>query len=165
MGQFHNREGYRTMARLIKYLLYLVAAGVVFVLLIQLIPVPQTNPPVVTQVRWDSPQTKDVFARACADCHSNETKWPWWTRIAPGSWLVYRDVKEGREEFNISDLTRLNTQRLDRFNREIDETVEEGEMPPWYYVIAHPEAALSDQEKQIITDGLSKTLSATLSSK
>lgn len=153
------------MSRVIRLFLLLVGAVVVCALLIQLIPVPQTNPPAVTNVKWDSTQTQDLFMRACADCHSNLTLWPWWTKVAPGSWLVYRDVTEGRQRFNISDLTRFNSNRADRFMRQIDETVREGSMPPWYYVILHPNAALNDTEKQQLIDGLQKTLQQSLASK
>lgn len=153
------------MSRLLRIFLILVAALVVCALLIQLIPVPQTNPQAVSNVKWDTPQTKELFMRACADCHSNDTLWPWWTKVAPGSWLVYRDVKEGREKFNMSDLTRFNVDREDRFDREIAETIQEGSMPPWYYVILHPNALLNDQEKQTLIDGLQKSLRSTLTSK
>jgi mono/diheme cytochrome c family protein len=117
---------------------------------------------VVTPVNWDSPQTADLFGRACADCHSNETVWPWYARVAPVSWLVARDVNEGREEFNLSDLSSLNGRKLNEMPREIDEKVSEGEMPMAIYLPLHPGAVLSAAEKQALIDGLQKTLSLTL---
>ena len=57
------------------------------------------NPEVLSVPQWDSPETKEFFNRACADCHSNETKWPWYSNIAPISWLVTHDVNKGREHF------------------------------------------------------------------
>lgn len=69
---------------------------------IQLIPVNRTNPPVTSPVKWDSPQTQSLAARACMDCHSNETVWPWYSYVAPTSWLVYYDVQRGRSQLNFS---------------------------------------------------------------
>ena len=74
--------------------------GVILVLavLAQLIPLPLRghNPAVVAEPKWDSPQTRELAKRACFDCHSNETVWPWYSYVAPVSWLLYRDVTEGR---------------------------------------------------------------------
>ena len=65
-----------------------------------------TNPAVVAEPKWDTPRTRELFFRACADCHSNETKWPLYSRIAPVSWLVYNDVHEGRSKLNVSEWNR-----------------------------------------------------------
>jgi hypothetical protein len=146
------------MPKIIRYILILIAAGVALLLLIQLIPVPHTNPPVLTQVTWDSPQTGELFTRACADCHSNETTWPWYSKVAPISWLVYRDVTEGRQRFNISELTNVSTNRMDRLIREVGGQISEGEMPPMIYLPMHPTAALTDAEKASLSAGLQVTL-------
>lgn len=136
----------------------LIGLGVVIVLalLIQLVPVNRENPAVVTQVSWDSPETRALWEHACADCHSNETTWPWYSYVAPVSWLVARDVREGREKFNISDLT---TSRLDKMMREIAEVVQEGEMPMPIYLVTHPEARLTSAERDALVKGLQATLS------
>src|SRR5512134_2904759 len=75
---------------------------------LQLVPYGRnhTNPPVQSAPQWDSPHTREWFARACADCHSNETVWPWYSNIAPISWLVQRDVDEGRRALNYSEWNR-----------------------------------------------------------
>jgi len=112
-----------------------------------------TNPPVVSEPQWDSPRTKELFNRACADCHSNETKYPWYSNIAPVSWLVARDIEEGREKFNVS---MLGIQKKNKVKDAADE-VKEGEMPILPYIIAHPEARLNDVEKKELIDGLEKT--------
>jgi hypothetical protein len=132
------------------------AIGVVILvfLLIQLIPVKRTNPPVLSEPNWDSPETRALAVTACFDCHSNETKWPWFTKIAPGSWLVYRDVTEGRRRLNFSE---WNTQRPRELG-ELAEVIDGGEMPPWYYVMMHPNAKLSDSEKQALIIGLQTSL-------
>lgn len=121
---------------------------------IQLVPFGRdhTNPPVSAEPAWDSPQTRATFMRACADCHSNETKWPWYTNVAPVSWLVSRDVNEGREKFNISAWG-----LQDNEGDEAAENVQEGDMPLWFYVPLHPEANLSAAEKEQFIQGLIAT--------
>jgi len=127
-----------------------------------LIPVERTNPPVVTQVKWDSPQTEALFKRACADCHSNGTVWPWYSQVAPVSWLVARDVNEGREKLNVSDLRAGDPERVRHNIEEIGEVVMEGAMPMPIYLPMHPEAVLTDAEKKALVSGLQKSLLATL---
>lgn len=124
-------------------------------LAIQLIPYGKShsNPPVVSQPKWDNPKTKEFFMRACADCHSNETKWPWYSNIAPVSWLVQYDVEEGREHFNVS---MWGVQKKNDGD-EAKEKFEEGDMPPWFYMIAHPEAKLSENEAKEFSKGLVAT--------
>lgn len=112
-----------------------------------------TNPPIVSEPQWDSARTKELFNRACADCHSNETKYPWYSNIAPISWLVMHDIEEGREKLNVS---MLGVQTKNKVRDAADE-VKEGEMPIPPYLITHPEARLSDAEKKELIDGLEKT--------
>ena len=122
--------------------------------LIQLVPYGRnhTNPPVTAEPAWDSPQTRALAVRACFDCHSNETTWPWYSNVAPMSWLIQRDVDEGRRRLNFSDWNRPQRER-GRLGR----IVTEGEMPPWYYVIIHPTANLSNAETQQLANGLGAT--------
>ena len=112
-----------------------------------------TNPPVVQEPQWDTPKTRALFMRACADCHSNETKWPWYSNIAPVSWLVQHDVDEGREHFNVSNWLHQKKNKGD----EAAEEVREGDMPPLVYLPAHPEARLSKIEKKELITGLINT--------
>lgn len=112
-----------------------------------------TNPPVMSEVQWDSPRTQELFNRACADCHSNETKYPWYSNIAPISWLIMHDIDEGREKMNVS---MIGIQKKNKLKDAADE-VKEGEMPIPPYLIAHPEARLSDAEKKELASGLEKT--------
>lgn len=109
-----------------------------------------TNPPVENQVAWDSPQTKEVFYRSCADCHSHETVWPWYSRFAPISWRVIDHVDEGREEFNISVRDMGDAD-------EAAETVQEGEMPLRDYLLLHSNAKLSGAAKDEFIAGLLAT--------
>lgn len=130
-------------------------ALVVLFVLIQFIPYGKdhTNPPVIAEPNWDSPRTKELFMRACGDCHSNETKWPWYSNIAPLSWSIYHHVVEGREHFNVS----MWGHQKKNEGEDAAEEVEEGEMPLKSYLLAHPEARLSDSEKKELIEGLKKT--------
>lgn len=133
-----------------------VAVGaLVLVLAAQVVPYGRahSNPPVTGQPEWDSPETKALFDRACADCHSHETKWPWYANIAPVSWLVTHDVHEGREHFNVSAWGVQDRNEGD----EAAEVVEAGEMPLVIYTPLHPEARLSEPEKAKLVAGLKAT--------
>ena len=127
---------------------------IVLGLAIQLIPYGRnhTNPPVVAEPPWDSPQTRALFMRACGDCHSNETTWPWYSNIAPMSWLVQMDVEQGRGAFNVSEWGRGRNKAW-----EAPQAIREGEMPPFQYTILHPSARLSAAEKQALIQGLLAT--------
>lgn len=133
----------------------LAALAALLLVAIQFVPYgrDRANPNVQGEPAWDSPRTHALFRRACGDCHSHETRWPWYSGFAPVSWLVYRDVTEGREHFNVS---RWGVQKKNEGN-EAYEKLREGEMPPWFYLPAHPEAWLSDQEEQALLAGLAET--------
>ncbi|MCF6245480.1 MAG: heme-binding domain-containing protein [Sulfurovum sp.] len=123
--------------------------------LIQFIPYGKdhTNPNVIAEPKWDSPKTRELFMKACVDCHSNETKWPAYSNIAPISWIVYNHVVEGREHLNVSEWKEGKYKDAN----EAAEEVEEGEMPLKSYLLVHPEAQLSEDEKKILIEGLKKT--------
>lgn len=135
--------------RLKKLLLY-AGAGLALVLVgIQFVPVAAMENPAVVADFDESQEVEAVLRRACYDCHSNEVKWPWYSRVAPASWLVARDVVEGRKAFNFSDWPEDEDDR--QFNREQAlEEVEEGEMPPWFYTPLHPEAKLTPKDLEIL---------------
>jgi hypothetical protein len=123
--------------------LLVLAAGLV---LAQLVPVDRVNPPGGGDVEAP-PEVRAILKRACYDCHSSETVWPWYARVAPVSWLIERDVREGRKEVNFSTFTEYTVQRRQRKWKEIPEQVEKREMPPWFYTAVHPEARLSDADR------------------
>ncbi len=118
-------------------------------LAIQVIPVERTNPPAETEGPAPA-EVQAILRRACYDCHSNETVWPWYSRIAPASWLVARDVREGREAMNFSSWNRLNDKDRRRAMRRCWKEVKEGEMPLWFYLRAHPDAHLSDDDRSVL---------------
>ena len=134
---------------------YLAIGLVVVIVAIQLVPYGRdhANPVGGRPIAWDSPRTEQLMRGACMDCHSNETRWPWYSNVAPVSWLVQSDVDEGRRELNLS------TDEAEV--REMVETILEGEMPPWQYKPAHPAARLSASEKRDLVRGLEATFGGT----
>lgn len=143
------------------FIVVLVACAGLFalVLLIQLVPYGRnhTNPPVLSEPGWDSPQTRELARRACFDCHSNQTVWPWYSQIAPMSWLIQKDVDEGREKMNFSEWGRAGGERGQETD-EIGEVIREGKMPPSSYLLLHPNARLSQAEKEALIRGLESSL-------
>ena len=128
----------------------LIALGVIF-LAIQAVPVARDNPPVDPGARLQAPpEVAALLRRACMDCHSRETRWPRYAHVAPASWLVARDVKEGREKLDLSAWNTWSPGRQAHKLEEIRTELEDDEMPPWFYLPLHPEAQLSASERGLI---------------
>lgn len=113
----------------------------------QLVPVERTNPPVEAEIIAE-PEVHALLRRACYDCHSHATVWPWYAWVAPVSWLVAHDVNHAREELDFSRFEAYDAKRQRKKLGELIEEVEEGEMPLWYYVFLHPAAGLADDERR-----------------
>jgi mono/diheme cytochrome c family protein len=130
---------------------WVVLAGVALLLVIQVLPFGRdhTNPPVRKEPAWDAPETRALAVRACFDCHSNQTVWPWYSNVAPISWLVWSDVVRGRKELDFSEWDRPQKEA-----RESAGTVRKGSMPPWY----SPWAKLDAAEREALSRGLEATL-------
>ena len=127
----------------------IVLVVIAVLILIQFIPVNRDNPE--DQRGPDaSPEVTAVLQRACYDCHSHETVWPWYSRVAPVSWLVAHDVHEGREKFNLSTLQDISAATQVKVRAKALQEVEEGEMPLWYYLPMHPKARLTEHDKAIL---------------
>jgi hypothetical protein len=123
--------------------------------LIQLVPYGRDhdNPPVRQEPAWDSPKTRELAVRACFDCHSNETRWPWYSHVAPISWFLQHHVVDGREHLNFSEWDRPQDDA-----HEAAEMVEKGKMPLGSYLLLHGDADLPDADKQALIRGLQATL-------
>ncbi|MEN8242152.1 MAG: heme-binding domain-containing protein [Chloroflexota bacterium] len=136
---------------ILKMFLYLLGIFIVF----QFFPYGRdhTNPEVTAEPIWDSQTTRDLAVRACFDCHSNETVWPWYSNIAPISWQVYQDVVNGRHELNFSE---YGEHKIDI--EEIIDEIRDGYMPLPIYLPMHPEARLTDAERAQLIEGLKNTL-------
>jgi hypothetical protein len=127
------------------------AALAALILLIQLIPVEQTNPPVEADLVAPAP-VKDILRRACYDCHSHETRWPWYSRVAPFSWWLAEHVTEGRADLNFSQWPLFDFEARELMLRDIEKQLEDGTMPLRSYVLGHREARLSDGDREILLD-------------
>jgi heme-binding protein len=137
------------------------AVAVLALAAIQLIPYGRkhTAPADGQLATFDSPRTAELAQRACFDCHSNRTQWPWYSSLAPLSWRIQNHVDEGRKALNF---TALDTSSEDGAEAagEAGETIQKGEMPPQDYLLAHPEARLTAQERQELARGLDRTFAA-----
>lgn len=147
------------MNKIGKIISILLGVGIAAFLLIQLVPYGKdhTNPPVTGEPAWDTPRTKELAKRACFDCHSNETVYPWYSNVAPVSWLVAHDIEEGRGYLNFSEW-QAGSKRAQRAALEVGDQVTEGNMPPSVYLLQHPEARLTDAEKQELLKGFEASL-------
>ena len=122
---------------------------------IQFVPVQRDNPPVEEEVAAP-PAARKILQRACYDCHSNETRWPWYSRVAPMSWLVTADVSEAREHLNFSTWNAYDDDERIELLEEAWEHVEDGKMPLWFYIPLHPEADLSADDKKVFQSWVSQ---------
>jgi Haem-binding domain len=133
---------------MMKSLKLAIAALVLFFIVAQAFRIDKINPPVLGDVRA-SPQVKELMRRSCYGCHSNEVVWPWYAEVAPASWLVAYDVREGRKELNFSLWSTYGPAERRKKLNEITEEITEGEMPPWYYVYPmHTDAGLSARDRE-----------------
>lgn len=124
------------------YLRRVLGLALVALVIAQAFRIDQANPPVQQDVAAP-PEVEGLLRRACYDCHSNETVWPWYSHVAPVSWLLARDVREGRRELNFSTWNAYDAKKKTKKLKETAEEVAEGEMPPWFYAAVHRHAALS----------------------
>ena len=154
--RLHASEGMRRLKRVLFASAILIVGGLG---VLQLVPYGRdhSNPPVVMEPAWDRPSTRALAVRACFDCHSNQTVWPWYSHVAPASWLVQNHVDEGREVLNFSEWTRRQEEA-----KEAAEEVREGEMPPAAYTLVHAHARLNPADRGRLAQGLATTLGATL---
>lgn len=130
--------------------------NLIFVLvIIQVIPYGRKhkNPSVVSEPNWDSPDTRELFYQTCKDCHSHETDWPWYSHVAPFSWLVQHDVNDGREHFNVS----VWGVQKENEGEEAAGELRESDMPPWYYYIPRLDKRLSKSDRKKLINGLIAT--------
>jgi hypothetical protein len=124
-------------------------------LVIQFVPYGRdhVNPPVGAEPAWDSSDTRALAKQACFDCHSNETQWPAYSRVAPVSWLIHHDVSEGRAVLNFSEWQRPQEEAT-----EAAEEVREGEMPLQVYRLMHAHARLNVTDRERLARGLERTI-------
>jgi hypothetical protein len=143
--------------RLKRILLFVIGALVVLLVAIQFVPFGQrtSNAVVRREPNWDSPRTRELAVRACFDCHSNQVQYPWYSHVAPISWLVHHDIHEARLKMNFSEWDLPQREAMAAV-----EQIEEGNMPLPIYLPLHPEARLSAEEKEALIHGIQATFQA-----
>ena len=144
--------------RLLFGLFKLLAILAVVFVAIQIVPYGRdhTNPKTVQEIKWNTPATRVLAQDACMDCHSNLTEWPWYTSVAPVSWLATRDVNEGRSKLNFSEWQRPQDADL----AEVIAAIREEEKPPLQYRLIHPEARLTGNQRQELEQGITASWKA-----
>ncbi|MBK6931741.1 MAG: heme-binding domain-containing protein [Saprospirales bacterium] len=128
-------------------------------LAIQFIRPDMSNPPVdpaqdLAQVLQPPTEVQGILKDACYDCHSNETKYPWYSQIAPVSWWLAGHIREGREKLNFSTIGALPAGDRAESMSEAAEAVQEGEMPLNSYTWTHASARLSDAQRNLLVNWL-----------
>jgi len=152
--------------RVIGIFAVIVILGIVLLTVVALLL--ETNPPVTAEPQWDSPQTLALAQRACFDCHSNQTNWPWYDKLPVSSWISVLDVVRGRNHLNFSEWGTPRAQGEGgeggregggrEGGRGVARAIENGSMPPNAYLLLHPAARLTDAEKQQLIQGLQNSL-------
>ena len=122
---------------------------VVAVVVAQIVPVTRDNPPIQADFNA-SPAVNQVLKKSCYDCHSNETVWPWYSYVAPVSWLVAGDVHDARKMLNFSNWGILPEQKIKRAPLNMWDEVDQGGMPLPMYLLMHRDARLTDADKAVI---------------
>jgi len=138
-----------------KYLKWSAFALMMLLLVLQFFQINKTNPEIkpgedFLVINKTEASTAKLLKDACYDCHSHETKYPWYTNVVPLSWWIKKHIVKGREELNFSTWATYTAKKADHKLEESIEMLEEKKMPLKSYVIAHSEAKLSaDQIKQL----------------
>jgi hypothetical protein len=142
------------LKRKLKWIFVALVAGFA---LLQLTNPTRTNPTVISDLMATNvppPKVAAMLHAACYDCHSSETRWPWYSRVAPMSWLIANDVKEGRENLNLSDWPNDNPMRAAKRLENMSDEVGSGEMPLKKYTKIHTDARLTESQRKELTDWL-----------
>ncbi len=128
----------------------------VLLLGMQVVTFARTNPPVTAEIDAP-PDVKAVLERSCYDCHSNKTVYPWYAHVAPMSWLLHRDVVEGRKHVNFTEWDKVPADKKNRKLWGIVKETKGGDMPPWFYLPMHSAAKLSDADKALLEKWVTAT--------
>ena len=143
------------MTRLFKVLRWLLVIVICALVIVQFIRPARTNPAIdpsqTVEARLQlTPEAAAILDRSCNDCHSNKTRWPWYSNVAPVSWFVIDHVNEGRENLNFSEWGRYTTRDNDGLLKQICREVKSGTMPLSSYTPMHPGSELSTQDRQTL---------------
>lgn len=150
------------MKSLKKYLKWGVAGLIILFILAQFIQPARTNPPVKNDFLTATKAPASVavmFRAACYDCHSSETRWPWYSHITPMSWQIAQDVNDGRHDLNLSDWPTIPKSAWKKMEN-MNDLIDNGEMPLKKYTLIHKDARLTDDQRKELTDWLDAQVSA-----
>ena len=120
-----------------------------FLIVAQFIPVRLANPPAAGEL-VSPPNIKTILRENCYDCHSDQTRWPWYRHVAPISWLIVRDVQRGRKELNFSGWADYYPATRRRKLQWIGRAVREKAMPPLLYRVTHPKTGLDAHDRMVL---------------
>ena len=123
---------------------------------IQFIPVKKSNPIVTGDIPAPM-DVKNILRNSCYDCHSNETKWPWYSNFAPVSWMVVNDVNDARKKMNFSNWDKLSFEKKEDLKKDIWDEVRQDDMPLTSYTYVHPDAKLGLPQKNVIKKWITGT--------
>ena len=115
----------------------------------QIVPMPPLNTAAPEGLTAPAP-VKSLLKSSCYDCHSTETRWPWYSHVAPISWLIYRDVEQGRKQVNFSDWASYRPITKRHKLQWMGRAVSEENMPPLHYLLMHPRARLSPMDRELL---------------
>jgi len=145
-----------------KIILWGVAGLALIFILIQFVQPAHTNPPVKSDFLMAVKAPENIAAMyhaACYDCHSDETRWPWYSHVAPMSWQIAQDVNEGREALNLSEWPSLPKSAWKRMEN-MSDLIDSGEMPLKKYTLIHKDAQLTADQRKQLTDWLGEQVAA-----
>lgn len=127
--------------------------GLVAFAAIQLVRPARTNPPEDAAEALHPPEpVREIFERSCNDCHSNHTRWPWYSNLAPVSWMVIHDVNDARGDLNFSEWAGYASDDRQRLLETICDEVKKGEMPLRRYLLIHRDARLNAEAVRTVCD-------------
>ncbi|NQX81620.1 MAG: heme-binding domain-containing protein [Flavobacteriaceae bacterium] len=143
----------------------IIVAVVLILIAIQFVPVKENISDIIPSTDMlkmlDAPENvATIFKESCYNCHSNNTNYPWYSQISPVSLFVDHHIAEGKDELDFSDFGNYSTKRKSKKLREIVEEIEDDKMPLTSYLVMHGEAKLSEEEKTIIIDWVTKVKSS-----
>jgi hypothetical protein len=144
----------KKLRRVLKWLVIVIACGFVA---LQFYRPARTNPVIDPSLSFESrlqvsPQVVSVLNRSCIDCHSNKTRWPWYTNVSPVSWFIVDHVNDGRKHVNFSEWGSYDQNKQSKRLQEICEQVQDGLMPLSSYTPLHPGSELSAEDKKLLCD-------------
>ena len=116
----------------------------------------QVLPTDITRIFTMPPTIKTILETACYDCHSNNTRYPWYANIQPGGWWLAKHIRDGKDEINFSEFGSYSSRRQASKLRSIENSIKDGTMPLYSYTLLHKDARLTNDQKAELSAWVSK---------